>query len=244
MRNGGSALRMGWKPGTGFNGFGNWIGYNEAMILYILAPRLADAPGARRPTLEHLDQRLPVADHYGQSYVVFPPLFGHQYSHCWIDFRNIQDAYMRARGASPTSRTRGGRRSRSRPTASPTPAAGSATAPTCGASPPRTIPTATAPTARRPPRTTTAPSRPTAPASSIPFAPEIVIPTLHNIYDTYGPAALGPVRLQGRLQPSRRTGSATDYIGIDQGPIVIMIENYLNGGSGSASCRTPTSSAG
>src|SRR5690606_20460109 len=28
----------------------------------------------------------------------FAPLFGHQYSHVWIDFRGIQDAYMRERG--------------------------------------------------------------------------------------------------------------------------------------------------
>ena len=28
----------------------------------------------------------------------FAPLFGHQYSHIWIDFRGIQDAYMRGRG--------------------------------------------------------------------------------------------------------------------------------------------------
>ena len=37
MRSGGGAIRMGWKPETGFNTFGYWIGYNEAMILYLLA---------------------------------------------------------------------------------------------------------------------------------------------------------------------------------------------------------------
>nr|MEE4269907.1 Tat pathway signal protein [Candidatus Krumholzibacteria bacterium] len=37
MRNGGNGIRMGWKPNTGFSTFGNWVGYNEAMILYILA---------------------------------------------------------------------------------------------------------------------------------------------------------------------------------------------------------------
>src|SRR5262249_8175603 len=36
-RNGGAGLRMGWKPVGGFNGFGTWIGYNEAMIMYLLA---------------------------------------------------------------------------------------------------------------------------------------------------------------------------------------------------------------
>src|SRR5687767_877454 len=35
---------------------------------------------------------------YGQEHVNFAPLFGHQYSHVWIDFRGIQDAYMRGKG--------------------------------------------------------------------------------------------------------------------------------------------------
>ncbi len=33
----GLGIRMGWKPEGGFSGFGTWVGYNEAMILYILA---------------------------------------------------------------------------------------------------------------------------------------------------------------------------------------------------------------
>lgn len=32
--------------------------------------------------------------YFGTEYVAFGPLFVHQYSHCWIDFRNIQDRYM------------------------------------------------------------------------------------------------------------------------------------------------------
>src|SRR5947207_15209598 len=35
---------------------------------------------------------------YTKSFVQFAPLYGHEYSHVWIDFRNIQDAYMRGRG--------------------------------------------------------------------------------------------------------------------------------------------------
>ena len=36
--------------------------------------------------------------YYGQEHVNFSPLFGHQFSHVWIDFRGIQDAYMRGKG--------------------------------------------------------------------------------------------------------------------------------------------------
>src|SRR5262249_23372492 len=37
FRNGGSRIYMGWKPGLGFAGFGQWVGYNEAMIMEIEA---------------------------------------------------------------------------------------------------------------------------------------------------------------------------------------------------------------
>ena len=39
------------------------------------------------------------ADFYGQQHVTFAPLFGHQYSHSWIAFRGIRDAYMRDKGS-------------------------------------------------------------------------------------------------------------------------------------------------
>jgi hypothetical protein len=97
MRNGGNGIRMGWKPGTGFSGFGDWVGYNEAMILYILA---IGSPTHPVPawTWYHWTLGYWWGTQYGQTYVIFPPLFGHQYSHCWIDFRHIQDTYMRNKG--------------------------------------------------------------------------------------------------------------------------------------------------
>ena len=86
----------GWTPETGFLPY-DWGGYNEAMILYLLAlgsptfPINAEAWTAW--TGSYVWQT-----HYGQAFVVFPPLFGHQYSHVWIDFRGIQDTYMRDKG--------------------------------------------------------------------------------------------------------------------------------------------------
>ncbi len=52
---------MGWKPGTGFGGFGRWIGYNEAMILYILALGSPTHP-VPHERLDGLDERLRLAD--------------------------------------------------------------------------------------------------------------------------------------------------------------------------------------
>src|SRR5262249_52403210 len=88
MRNGGSGIRMGWQPGTGFSTFGEWVGYNEAMILYILAIGSPTHP-VPSTTWSRWDDGYNWSTQFGQTYLIFPPLFGHQYSHCWIDFRNI-----------------------------------------------------------------------------------------------------------------------------------------------------------
>src|SRR5260370_42491992 len=67
------------------------------MILYILAlgsPAHAVAPAAWSGWTAPYQW----GTYYGQSHVGFAPLFGHHYSHVWIDFRGIHDAYMQARG--------------------------------------------------------------------------------------------------------------------------------------------------
>ena len=76
----------------GLPSLGNWIGYNEGMILYCLGPRHGDQSLARF-RLEPVDQRIHLGHRImARPIVPFPPLFGHQYSHCWIDFRHIADA--------------------------------------------------------------------------------------------------------------------------------------------------------
>src|SRR5690349_4218147 len=109
---------MGWRPESGFIKR-RWIGYNEAMILLILglgAPPPLEGTTSSVPKDQGADRSTP-ANHpltpefwkewtsgyewktsYGQSFVQFAPLFGHQYSHCWIDFRGIADDYLRGKG--------------------------------------------------------------------------------------------------------------------------------------------------
>jgi hypothetical protein len=65
---------------------------------------------------------------------------------------------------------------------------------------------------------------PTAPASSIPFTPDEVIPVLHNMYDNY-PLLWGPYGFRDAFHLGLNWYD-TDYLGIDQGPILMMIENY------------------
>jgi hypothetical protein len=104
------------EPGTGFLPY-DWVGYNEAMILYILAfgsptrpVPLADIPTSWAGWTSGYNW----STQYGQTYVVFAPLFGHQYSHCWIDFRGIQDAYMQGKGIDYFENSRRPRRRRMR----------------------------------------------------------------------------------------------------------------------------------
>jgi hypothetical protein len=226
MRSGGGAIKMGWKPGTGFNGYGYWIGYNEAMILYVLAlgspthPVPATAWGFWTTGYQWQTQ-------YGQTYVIFPPLFGHQYSHCWIDYRHIWDSYMQARGITYFENSRRATLAQQAYCIA-NPGGwvgyGATTWGLTASDDPDGYTAHGAPPALNDDGTIT----PTAPASSLPFAPEIVIPTLQNLYDTYGAMIWGQYGFKDAFNYSR-FWFGPDYIGIDEGPIVIMIENYLNG---------------
>ena len=95
-QDGGATVTHGWRPENGFIAY-RWEGYDEALLLYIL--------GLASPT-----HPLPRASYdawlstyrwercYGFDYVYAGSLFTHQLSHVWIDFRGIQDAFMRDKG--------------------------------------------------------------------------------------------------------------------------------------------------
>lgn len=247
----------GWSPEQGFMPY-DWRGYNEAMIVYIMAlgsptyPVDPDAWGAWTSTYD-----LCWGPNFGEPHLGFPPLFGHQYSHTWIDFRKIQDAYMRNRGIDYFENNRRAVYAQQNyaianpvgwkgygdkvwgVTASDGPGGferdydgkrhtfygykGR------GAGGVETFDDGTV--------------APTAAVASIAFAPEIVIPTVlelkrrygEHIYTKYGfldsfnPSFDFDVPpLHGRCIPGFGW-IASDFIGIDQGPIVAMIENYRSG---------------
>ncbi len=92
------AIVLGWAPEDGFIA-ADWKGYNEAMIVYLLAlgsPTHAVEPAAWDAWTSTYGRSW--GHEFGQTYLRFPPLFGHQFSHCWVDFRGLQDTYMRQRG--------------------------------------------------------------------------------------------------------------------------------------------------
>lgn len=89
-------ISMGWTPEKGFLDY-DWHGYNEAMIVHILALGSPTHPvGAE--TWSAYTSTYRWATFQGQTFVNFAPLFGHQYSHVFLDLEGIRDAYMRDKG--------------------------------------------------------------------------------------------------------------------------------------------------
>ncbi|HKP65446.1 MAG TPA: glucoamylase family protein, partial [Casimicrobiaceae bacterium] len=92
-QNGGTTIMQGWKPECGFLHYG-WEGYNEAIVLYVLALGSPSHPLGescyRGWTMTYQWENI-----YGQEFLYGGPLFMHQFSHAWIDFRDIRDAFMR-----------------------------------------------------------------------------------------------------------------------------------------------------
>ena len=91
-------VAMGWSPEGGFIPY-DWVAYNEAMLVYILGLG-APVYGLERNSWDAWSDRLSAywTDSGDLSMLRFPPLFGHQYSHVWIDFRGIQDDFIRGKG--------------------------------------------------------------------------------------------------------------------------------------------------
>ncbi len=93
---GGVTLTHGWRPETRFLPY-RWQGYNESTLAYILA---LGSPTFPLPVESYQAQ---IASYewrkvYDHEYLFAGPLFTHQFSHIWIDFREIQDAFMREHG--------------------------------------------------------------------------------------------------------------------------------------------------
>ena len=252
-------VAMGWTPEAGFI-HADWRGYNEAMLLYVLAlgsPTFAVEPEAWKAWTGNYDRTW--GSFQGQEHLGFAPLFGHQYSHVWIDFRNIRDAYMREHDLDYFQNSRRATYSQREYaihnpmqwvgygadvwglTASNGPRGKAAPGePDRYASDPKTFYGYIARGAGLRETIDDGTIAPTAAASSIAFAPEIVVPAIAALERDY-PAIYTRYGFIDAFNPSftfadrpLRTGKVIDgagwidtlYLGIDQGPIVAMIENY------------------
>jgi hypothetical protein len=170
---------------------------------------------------------------YGQAYVPFPPLFGHQYSHCWIDFRHAADAYMRGRASTYFENSRRATFAQrayciANPgrfpgyssnlwglTACDGPGTGGIAGYNARGAPPAQDDDGTL--------------APTAVGGSLPFAPEVCLPALRSLYDRFRPKLWTGYGFRDAFN-LRVDWWDPDTLGIDQGPIVLMIENHRTAG--------------
>ncbi len=95
-QNQGDTVTHGWDPESGFLPY-RWQGYDEAMLLYILG---LGSPTYPLPQKSYTAWASTYAwlQIYGFDYLYSGSLFTHQLSHIWIDFLGIQDAFMREKG--------------------------------------------------------------------------------------------------------------------------------------------------
>lgn len=238
-------VSMGWKPKAGFITY-SWEGYSEALLLYLLGlgspthPLPAESYQAWTATYQWENL-------YDLEFLFAGPLFIHQLSHLWIDFRGIQDELMRdlrsdyfenSRRATLVQQRYAWRNPKGFKgygenawgiTAGPGPgfmsqlekgglvrqfygyvARGVPFGPDDGTLAPWAV------------------------AASLPFAPEIVLPTLEHFQDTY-PQVVEDGLLTS-FNPTFEPGEGApagwispEHYGLDQGPVAIMIENFHSG---------------
>ena len=245
-QNGGDTVTHGWRPESGFIKY-RWEGYDEALLLYIL--------GLGSPTYP-----LPVSSYtawastyewkqsYDIDYLYAGPLFTHQLSHIWVDFRGIQDTFMRAKGIDYFENSRRATYVQQR-YAIDNPLKFTGYGEYCwgitasdGPGPDslkvngivrqfydyigRGVPFG-------PDDGTIAPW---AVVASLPFAPEIVLPTIDHFIHEVKLKNANPYGFKAtfNLTHPEKTSNPYSWVspwhyGLNQGPIVLMIENYRSG---------------
>jgi hypothetical protein len=243
--NGNSTMSMGWHPESGFLD-AQWRGYNEAMILLVLAlgsPTHAIPEACWKAWTDTYHW----GEYFGQEMINFGPLFGHQYSHMYIDFRGIQDAYMKEKGIDYFENSlRATLANRAYCIANPAAYVGYSdniwglTACDGPNNDGKSDPNISfmgygARGAAKFYVVDDGTIAPTAAGGSVPFAPEVCIPALREMKSKYGKMIYDKYGFKDAFNLSypNKDGSKgwvdRDYIGIDQGPIVIQIENYRSG---------------
>lgn len=241
-------LSMGWHPESGFIP-ARWKGYNEAMILLLMAigsPTHAIPPESWGQWCSTYQW----AHFQGQDFVQFDPLFGHQYSHIWIDFRGIQDEYMRQKGIDYFENSRRatlanrnyclenplGFNGYSGESWGLTACDGPANEKRVvngharqffdyrarGASALQAVDDGTI--------------APTAAGGSIAFEPELCLSALEYLWQTHYSRLVGDYGFRDAFNLSYTFGKGNengwfdvDYLGIDQGPILLQAENHRSG---------------
>jgi hypothetical protein len=244
-RNGGRTLTHGWKPETGFLRY-RWQGYDEALLLYILAlgaPAHAIPADSYAAWAETYEWRTI----YDITYLHAGPLFIHQLSHVWIDFRGIRDASMRAHSSDYFENSRRATLVQQQ-YAIRNPNGFAKYGEFCWGITASDGPgklTRTVNGVRRrffgylargvPDGPDDGTVAPWAVAASLPFAPEIVLPTMEHLL-RLGLGGEHPYGFRCTFNPTFPSASgdgngwvSPTFCGLNQAPIILMIENYRTG---------------
>jgi len=213
-------LPHGWMPELGFLPY-RWDNYSELMLMYLLGlgssshPLPLDAWHAWKRTL---------FEYHGIRYIgSFAPLFVHQYSQAWFDFRNKRDRYtdyfQNSVRATEVHRLFCLELAREFPDYSEDlwgiTASDSEKGYVVWGGPPRTGPI----------DGTVVPS---AAAGSLPFLPQATMRVLKNIKNRYGTGAWSRYGFVNAFNPLKNWYDS-DVVGIDTGITMVMAENVRTG---------------
>ncbi|HNX68141.1 MAG TPA: glucoamylase family protein [Candidatus Omnitrophota bacterium] len=220
MMNGGKTLALAWSPETGFSRQ-RWERFDESLLLYVLA---IGSPAHPIPAESWREIQRPVGSYRDIRLIQMPPLFTHQYPHIWLDLRGKNDGLAdyfqnsvnatlanRAFCIDQASQVAGYGPDVWGLSASEGPGGYRA----YGAPPGWSV-------------IHDGTVAPTACGSSIVFTPEESIACLEHIYAKYKGEMWGPYGFSDAMNPGKRWFSQ-NVLAIDQGPLLLMIENYRSG---------------
>lgn len=219
MLHGGETLALAWSPENGFSKR-RWDHFDESMIMYLLA---IGSPTYPIPAASWKAIARPVGSYRDYRMIQMPPLFTHHYSHIWVDFRDKNDGqfdyFKNSVHAGLANRAFCMDQSAKFPgysgelwglSASDGPFGYRAYgAPPGWAEHDGTI-------------------SPSACGSSIVFTPAESLACLRKIHEDYQEKAWGQYGFPSGINPSK-DWFGPDVIGIDQGSLLLMIENYRSG---------------
>lgn len=234
-----NTISMAWSPEKGQLDYG-WSGYNEGLFLYVLA-----AGSGMKNVNQSYDSWLSTykwnTPYKGLSHVAFPPLFGHQFSQAFIDYRGLVDKYMKEKGIDYFENSRLATYVQ-RQYAIDNPKGWTGYDSLCWG-----VTASDGPTDKYDfddkkflgyaGRGTSGSDynyfddgtiAPYGPISSLPFAPEIVLPTIKSFNEKYGSQLWGKYGYYDSFNLTAKWVD-NDFIGIDEGPMLIMIENFRTG---------------
>ena len=244
-QDGGATVTHGWKPESGFLPY-RWQGYDEALLLYLLGLGSPTHP-LPKESYSAWSSTYQWRKIYDHEFLFAGPLFIHQLSHIWVDFRGIQDEYMRGKGIDYFENSRRATYVQ-RQYAIYNPGQFVDYGENCwgitASNGPGCVTHRIKGHERRffgylargvPDGPDDGTIAPWAVVASLPFAPEIVLPVL-RWFDDIDLKLDNPYGFKATFNPTYPIESdhapywvSPWYCGFNQGPIVLMIENFLTG---------------